>query len=149
MAEGNVNAAVELHDSQVVAVDSIAGVVTVRLRAYVHRSNGRPGFDPGSGWSQPVDLVFTAGVIEERPAELPFTLADGSVSGGTTFDGLIPLSTSIGLAVCFEARGICGERLAVRGQGMVAVAAAEGVFVESFPGAKTAKPGEAAGGGGG
>ena len=50
MAEGNVNAAVELHDSLVVVVDSIAGVVTVRLRAYVHRSNGRPGFDPGSGY---------------------------------------------------------------------------------------------------
>jgi len=121
----------------VVAVDSIAGGVTVRLRAYVHRSNGRPGFDPGSGWSQPVDVVFTARVIEERPAELPFTLADGSVSGGTTFDGFIPLPTSIGLAVCFEARGICGERLAVRGMGIVAVAAAEGSSWSRCPARRT------------
>ena len=143
------NAAVELHDSQVVTVNSIAGVVTVRLGAYVHRSNGRPGIDPGSGWSQPVDLVFSAGVIEERPDELPFALDDGSISGGARFDGFIPLPTSIGVAVCFEARGICGERLVVRGLGIVAAAAAEGVFVESFPGVKNAEPGAAADGGGG
>jgi hypothetical protein len=148
-AEGVVNAAVELHDSQVVAVDSIGGAVTVRLVAYVHRSNGRPGIDPGSGWSQRVDLVFSSGVIEERPDEMPFALDDGSISGGATFDGFIPLPTSIGGAVCFEARGMCGERLAIRGMGIVAVAAAEGVFVESFPGVKNAEPGAAADGGGG
>lgn len=103
----------------------------------MHRSNGRPGVDPGSGWSHPVDLVFTAGVIEERPDGLPFTLADGTVSGGTTFDGFIPLPPSIGLAVCFEARGSCGERLAVRGMGIVAVAAAEGSSWSRSPARRT------------
>jgi hypothetical protein len=44
LKEGAVNAAV--------AVEPAAGAVTVRLAAYVHRSDGRPGFDPGSGWSR-------------------------------------------------------------------------------------------------
>src|SRR5262245_6521240 len=44
LKEGAVNAAV--------AVEPAAGAVTVRLAAHVHRSDGRPGFDPGSGWSR-------------------------------------------------------------------------------------------------
>jgi hypothetical protein len=57
-AEDTVNAAIELHDSQVVAVESATGTIIVWLAAYVHRSDGRPGFDPGSGWSQRVALEF-------------------------------------------------------------------------------------------
>jgi hypothetical protein len=131
---GVVNAAVELHDSEVVAVTSAAAAVVVRLSAYVHRSDGRPGYDPGSGWSQPVELVFAGGVVEEQPAELPCTLDDGCVAGGAEFKGLIPLPASVGSAVLFEARGLYGELLAVRGAGLEVVAVGEGRFVESFPG---------------
>ena len=35
-----------------VAVEPAAGAVPVRLAVDVHRSDGRPGFDPGSGWSR-------------------------------------------------------------------------------------------------
>lgn len=135
------NAAVELHDSQVVAVESVAGAVVVRLAAYVHRSDGRPGFDPGSGWSQLVELVFAGGVVEEQPAELPCTLDDGGVSDGATFDGLVPLPASVGSSVRFEVRGLYGERLAVRGAGLEVIAVAEGAFVESFPGTRHVAPG--------
>ncbi len=128
------NAAVELHDSQVLGVVSLAGAVVVRLAAYVHRSVGRPGFDPGTGWSQSVDLVFAGGVAEEQPAVLPCTLDDGDVSGGATFDGLVPLPVSVGATVRFKARGLYGERLAIRGAGLEVVSVTEGVFIESFTG---------------
>lgn len=128
------NAAVELHDSQVLAVESVGGAVVVRLAAYVHRSDGRPGFDPGSGWSQAVELVFARGEVEERPAGLPCTLDDGVVSGAVTFDGLVPLPASVESSVTFEARGLYGERLVVRGARLEVVSVGEASFVESFPG---------------
>jgi hypothetical protein len=139
-----VNAAVELHDSEVVAVVQSEGAVVVRLSAYVHRSSGRPGFDPGSGWSQAVDLVFADGVVECSPVELPFTLDDGRVSGGAELAGMLPLPASVPSAVHFEARGLHKERLAVRGSGLEVVPVAEATFVETFPGAKHAEPGAAA-----
>ncbi len=142
------NAAVELHDSEVVAVESAVGAVVVRLAAYVHRSEGQPGFDAGTGWSQPVTLVFAGGVVDERPAVLPCTLDDGFVSGGVVLDGLLPVPESVGSPVRFEARGLYGERLVVRGTGLEVVAAADGVFVETFPGTKHAEPNAAADGGG-
>jgi hypothetical protein len=134
-----VNAAVELHDSQVVAVELAAGAVTVRLAAYVHRSEGRPGFDPGSGWSQPVALVFAGGVVEEQPSELPCTLDDGRVSVLAEFAGLVPVPASVPGAVRFEAVGLYGERLVVRGSGLEVIAVGEGEFVERFPGTKHAE----------
>jgi hypothetical protein len=139
-AEGAVNAAVELHDSDVVAIEPAAGTVVVRLMAYVHRSDGRPGFDAGSGWSQLVELVFADGVVEERPAALPCTLDEGCVSGGAEFAGIVPLPASVSLAVRLEARGLYGERLAVRGTRLEVIAVAEGTFIESFPGQRRADP---------
>jgi hypothetical protein len=133
------NAAVELHDSDVVAVESGAAAVVVRLAAYVHRSEGRPGIDSGSGWTQPVELVFAGGIVEERPPGLPCTLDDGRVSGRVEFAGMVPLPASVSSAVRFEAQGLCGERLAVRGTELKVVAVGEAVFVESFPGTRQAE----------
>jgi hypothetical protein len=135
-----VNTAVELHDSDVVAVAPVGTAVIIRLAAYVHRSDGRSGIDPGSGWSQWVELVFTDGVVEERPAELPCTLDDGGVSGGAEFAGMIPLPTTVGTRVWFEARGLCGERLTVRGTGLKVVAVGEGTFIESVSGTSQTEP---------
>jgi hypothetical protein len=59
-----VNAAIEIHDSELAAVAPTENGVIVRLApAYVHRSRARPGFDAGSVWSQPVELLFTSGVV--------------------------------------------------------------------------------------
>jgi hypothetical protein len=137
--EAVVNAAIEMHDSQVVAVQSTAGAVIVRLVAYVHRSDGRPGSDAGTGWSQLVDLVFAGGVIEEQPIKLPCTLDDGCVSGDATFAGLVPIPASVKVAVRLVARGLSGEVLAIRGEGLDVVPVSEGQFVELFPGDKSAE----------
>src|SRR5262249_10238538 len=134
--EVRVNAAVELHDSQVIAVEAAAGSVVVRLSAYVHRSDGRPGFDAGSCWSEPVVLVFAGGTLEELPPELPCTLDDGRISGDAEFAGLVPLPASIRSPVQFEALGLYGEQLLVRGAGFECFSTAEGKFIEAFPGAR-------------
>jgi hypothetical protein len=131
-----VNAAIEFHDSTVIAVETNDAAVVVRLDAYIHRAVGRPGFDAGTGWSQIVEMIFKVGIVEERPDALPCTLDDGSVSGAETFDGLISLPESVDSAVRFEAHGLYGERLVIRGQGLTVIATGEPQYVEAFPGSQ-------------
>jgi len=127
-------AVVELHDTTVIAIIQNADTVVVRLSASVHRSDGRPGYDPGSCWSQVVDLTFVRGVVEEQPAELPCTLDDGQLLGTVEFDGLIPIPADLPSAIRFDARGLYGERLVIRGSGVRIVPLTEAVYVEAFPG---------------
>src|SRR5436190_21801707 len=128
------NAAVELHDSEVVAISRVAGAVVVRLSAYVHRSSGRPGIDPGSGWSQAVEFTFACGLVDTLPAELPCTLDDGDVSGSVEFVGMVPLPLSVRSLVLFKARGVHGEPVGIRGYGLEVSPVTEAVYVEEFPG---------------
>lgn len=134
------NAAVEFHDSQVVAVEHRADAVVVRLAAYVHRSDGRPGYNIGTGWTQEVEMMFASGVVEALFAELPCTLSDGRVSGGAEFAGMVPLPALVQSPVRFEALGQDGAWLVVRGAGLEVVAVAEAVYVEVFPGTKHSEP---------
>jgi hypothetical protein len=131
-----VNAAIEIHDSELAAVVETPNGVIVRLApAYVHRSTVRPGIDAGSGWSQPVEMLFVSGVVEGPLPELPCTLDDGSVSGGAEFRGMIPLPCGVETAVRFEARSLHGELVVIRGVGLKVKAVGEASYVEEFPGA--------------
>jgi hypothetical protein len=131
-----VNAAIEIHDSELAAVVSTQTGLIVRLApGYIHRSVERPGFDAGSGWSQPVELLFASGVIEGQLPELPCTLDDGSISGGAEFRGMIPLPCVVETAVRFEARNLYGDLVVIRGGGLEVKAVGEASYVEEFPGA--------------
>jgi hypothetical protein len=61
-----VNRAIELHDSKLASFELREGVAVVCLRpAYLHESEGRPGFEAGKVWTVDVDLrVFGASVPE-------------------------------------------------------------------------------------
>ena len=131
------NAAIEIHDSELAAVVATENGVIVRLApAYVHRSGGRPGFDAGSGWTQSVEMLFASGVVEGSLPSLPCTLDDGSVSGGTEFRGMIPLPCVVETAVRFEAWSLHGELVVIRGVGLEVKAVGEASYVEEFPGAQ-------------
>jgi len=130
-----VNAAIEIHDSELAAVVATQNGVIVRLApAYVHRSVARPGFDAGSGWSQSVEILFASGVVEGRLPELPCTLDDGSISGGAEFRGMIPLPCVVETAVRFEARNLHGDLVVIRGVGLEVKPIGDASYVEEFPG---------------
>jgi len=130
-----VNAAIEIHDSELAAVVATQNGVIVRLApAYVHRSIARPGFDAGSGWSQPVEMLFASGVVEGQLPELPCTLDDGSISGGAEFRGMIPLPCAVETAVRFEARNFYGDLVVIRGVGLEVKPIGDASYVEEFPG---------------
>lgn len=126
--------AMEFHDSVVGNVVIADHTVRVELSpAYIHRSDGEPASDAGTGWSANVELTIHEGILKSLPAEFPSDVWEGSLSvGGREFENIVPLP--------FEGEGhvlllitlnsgqsirITGERVALR-----VVGAYE--FVEEF-----------------
>lgn len=132
------NAAIELHDSWVVGIIPSGGSLLVRLGpAYLHRSEGHPGFDPGSVWVQDLELVFSEAVLESDFTELPRRLLDGSLSvGNDVLENCIPLPLDVRGVVRFSAVSLEGERLIIQGTRAMAVTVGEACYVEQFPGTK-------------
>jgi hypothetical protein len=130
------NTVIELHDSCVAGVTSSEGSVIVQIRpAYLHRSEGRPGFDPGSGWVQDLDLIVSDAVLESSFTEMPRELVHGTLSvGNEVFDNLIPFPLDVQGALRFCAIGLDEERLAIQGTRATAVLVAKACFIEQFPG---------------
>lgn len=87
------NRLLEIHDTKLAAIESGGPDVVLHLApAYVHRSDGRPGVDPGTGWLQDFDLLIYAAVVETVPLELPCRLSGGSIAlGEARWNNVIPL----------------------------------------------------------
>lgn len=89
------NRAIELHDSELASFELREGVAVVCLRpVYLHESEGRPGFDAGTGWTADVDLrIFGASVPKiDIPPELPALLWGGRCAiGAVLHENVIPL----------------------------------------------------------
>jgi hypothetical protein len=72
------NAAIELHDSTVAEIIKQDSTVTVRFRpAYLHQSENRPGIDPGTGWVQDAQLIFSEASVDGNFPDLPCDVMDG------------------------------------------------------------------------
>ena len=86
------NLAIEMHDSECLAVETeIDRVGSVVLDAYVHRSMGEPGCAEGEGGIQRIRIAVKDMVVEGDLGELPAYVYEGSLEvGGTVFDNMIP-----------------------------------------------------------
>lgn len=82
----------ELHDSRVSQIEVTDGVATVYFsHAYIHKSQGTPGRDRGTGWSQEAQLVLS-GVEGPGPMpSLPNTISEGFLEVGGIRHEIIPL----------------------------------------------------------
>lgn len=78
------NTIIELHDSTVATINGQQGETVVHfLPAYLHKSEGRPGYAPGSGWVQEVRLIFRDASVSGDFPDLPCNVMDGAL----TIDG--------------------------------------------------------------
>jgi hypothetical protein len=86
------NAAIELQDSQLMALCLEPSAAILDFRAYVHRSHGTPGIDPGTVWVQPAAFILLNGHLQSAPRpDLPCTIADGDVTADDQlFENMIP-----------------------------------------------------------
>lgn len=90
------NAAIELHDSECLEIEvGNEGNGFVLLDAYVHRSEGRPGWEAGEGGMQRVRFLFENMRIDGAVGSLPAYIYEGSLeSGNAVFDNLIEIPAS-------------------------------------------------------
>jgi hypothetical protein len=129
------NVAIELHDSDLVRLEGRDGKLVVVLAAYVHRSSGEPGRDPGTGWSETAHVHVGQGIVLEHSGTLPMRLDDGSVE--TAFENLqnaIPVDRCYPGPVRLTLYGFQGRKIVIAGDSLEARLKGDSVYVEPFPG---------------
>lgn len=77
------NAAIELHDSVIGGVEQVLDALVIRfLPAYVHKSQGRPGFDSGIGEVQNLSIRIEGASVDGNFGDLPADILDGELQIG-------------------------------------------------------------------
>jgi hypothetical protein len=129
------NVAIELHDSDLLRLERRDGKLVVVLAAYVHRSSGEPGRDPGTGWSETAHVHVGQGIVLEHSGTFPMRLDNGSVE--TTVENLqnaIPVDRCFSGPVRLTLCGFQGHRIVITGDSLEARLKGDPVYVEAFPG---------------
>ena len=82
----------ELHDSRVSRIELVDGAAMIHFsHAYIHKSKGKPGREPGTGWSQEAELVLWEAAASGPLPPLPNTISEGFLEVGGIRHDLIPL----------------------------------------------------------
>jgi len=87
------NRSIEIHDSVLAGVSFSQGEAQLHFSSvYVHHSEGVPGRDAGSGWTQEAILRINNATVEGSFLEFPVDLSDGKIQlGNQTLDNEIPV----------------------------------------------------------
>src|SRR5688572_12712076 len=87
------NQMIELHDSEIACCWFRNGaVIIIFSHAYIHRSEGEPGVDPGTGWSQRAELVIEQATEIDLPRAWPCSIYDGFLElNDVVYDNEIPI----------------------------------------------------------
>ena len=132
------NSAIELHDSVFAHIAQRGERIEISLApAYVHKSNGVPGVDAGTGWIQNVTIVLEGGHVEGELPNLPCELSDGMlIIRDQAFENEIPLPLDQDGPVLLRLDEMWSNRsISFRGSRIVVTVLGEPKYVEQFPGA--------------
>jgi hypothetical protein len=129
------NTTIEIHDSRVAEIVERDGTVVVHFKpAYLHKSEGRPAFDSGTGWVQEVRLIFSEASVSGDFPDWPCDIMDGEIIlGGERHRNLIPVPLEV--AKLTELRLVCDDfhTVTVTGRGVRLELVGEPRYVEDFP----------------
>ena len=131
---GKLKAALELHDSRLDQIALVDGAAIIHFpHAYIHKSSGTPGKDPGTGWSQEVQLIVASASYSDALPTLPNTISEGHLEVGGIRHELIPLPFSrrgkATLALVFTD----GTQFEVTGERPVVELIGAAKFLENYP----------------
>ena len=136
MIERQKNRAIEIHDSVLDALSVDNGDAVLQFsHLYIHETEGVPGIDAGTGWSQQGKLTIDDATVDGSISELPRDLWDGHVvMGGRISDNVIPIPLSY---VCkvelrLEAWGAVSEVVSIRGRGVKLELIGQAEYVDEF-----------------
>jgi hypothetical protein len=129
-----VNTVIETHDSRVVEISESNGVVVLHLKpAYLHKSEGCPAIDAGTGWLQEAKLIFSEAAISGEFPDWPCDLMDGEILiQGVQYNNLIPVPLEISGAI--ELRLVCDaiHQIKIAGSGVQLNLIGEPKFVKEL-----------------
>jgi hypothetical protein len=130
------NREIELHDTRIERIERVDGNIILWLLAYMHESEGRPGWDRGTGWSLPSRLI-----IENVNFDHPFSspslwILDGSITvDDHLFENCMPLPFDMCGKIHLFLSGAEGK-LVISGDRAYFEPIGEPVYVEEFPGSE-------------
>jgi hypothetical protein len=123
----------ELYDSRVshIAWEDGAALIHFSL-AYIHKSKGKPGRDPGTVWSQEADLIlYEASASRPLPA-LPNSIAEGFLEVGGIRHELIPLPFKRKVGARLYLQFADGSEAEISGKRPLIELLGEPLFLEDF-----------------
>jgi hypothetical protein len=110
------------------------GAATIHFpHAYIHKSSGTPGKDPGTGWSQEVQLVLASATHSEALPTLPNTISEGYLEVGGIHHAFVPLPFSRRGRATLVLVFIDGTRFEVTGERPVVELIGAAKFLENYP----------------
>ena len=128
------NCSIEIHDSFLNSVESEGTVLKLFVEAYIHKSKGTPGVDPGTVWVQNVILMIENGSFEGYANAFPYDLSDGTlqVDGKCTRNVIpIPLEAK-GQVILMLLDKRSGKNMIARGTRISLKLLGEPEYVEQF-----------------
>ena len=101
---------------------------------YIHETEGVPGIDAGTGWSQEGNLTISDAVVEGSFSEWPADLHKGQIAvDGTVYDNLIPISLSVVGMIELQLQS-WGDVILIIGKGAKLELVGEATYLEEVPG---------------
>ncbi|MGO9113426.1 MAG: hypothetical protein ACLP9L_29700 [Thermoguttaceae bacterium] len=126
------NREIELHDTRVERIEQADGNIVLWLSAYMHESDGRPGWDRGTGWKLPARLVIENGELDNPFSSSSLWITDGHIAAGNRFfENAIPLPFDEHGDIRLLLTGAEGQ-LAVHGNHVYLEETGPAVYVEEF-----------------
>lgn len=128
------NTVIEIHDSRVTAIVSRDGTVIVHFQpAYLHKSEGRPGVDAGTGWVQEARLIFTDAAASGVYPEWPCSVMEGELmADGERHPNLIPVPFETSMPTELRLGFNSADTVTVTGRGARLELIGEPRYVEEF-----------------
>jgi hypothetical protein len=128
------NREIELHDTRIERIERSGGNIILWLKAYMHESDGRLGWDRGTGWTLPARLVIENGKFDHPFSALSLWITDGQITvDDRIFDNFIPLPFDEHGKIHLLFSGAEGE-LIINGDRILLEPTGQPVYVEEFPG---------------
>jgi hypothetical protein len=128
------NSAIEIHDSCLTSISQRGAALEVCLSAYIHKSDGTPGTDAGTGWLQDVTLVLNNGSVEGSTAKWPADLGDGALEiDGEVSENIIPIPLDRSGTIRLTLEPKWGGRIVVNGNHVHLELQGVPKYVEDFP----------------
>ena len=127
------SSSLELHESRVSQIELLDGTATIYFsHAYIHKSKGKAGRDPGTGWSQEAGLVLLEANASGPLPALPNAISEGFLEVGGIRHELIPLPFKRKVGARLNLLFVDGAQIEIIGKRPAIELFGKAIYLEDF-----------------